>query len=73
MKKEIHPALNLINAHCATCNKEHELLSTAKEVTIDVCSGCHAFYTGDNSIVKAPGQIERFRRRAAAAANLNKK
>lgn len=66
MKKAIHPPLHEIKASCATCNTEHQLLSTATEVTIDVCSGCHAFYTGDSSVVKATGRIERFRRRAAA-------
>ena len=67
MKKDIHPQLNRIEVECSTCSKKHELLTTSKEVTIDVCSGCHAFYTGDNSVAKATGRIERFNRRASAA------
>lgn len=66
MKQDIHPKMNWISATCATCHTEHQLFSTATEVTIDVCSGCHAFYTGDSSLVKATGRIERFNRRAAA-------
>lgn len=67
MKKEIHPQLNEIQVECSTCAKKHNLLTTSKEVTIDVCSGCHSFYTGDNSVAKATGRIERFNRRAQAA------
>ncbi len=67
MKKDIHPQLNTITVECSTCSKKHELLTTSKEITIDVCSGCHSFYTGDSSVAKATGRIERFKRRAAAA------
>ena len=66
MKKNIHPQSELINIKCSTCNTNHELLTTSKDVTIDVCSSCHAFYTGDNSIARAAGRIERFNRRAAS-------
>lgn len=66
MKKGIHPELHEIKSNCSTCGTTHELLSTSKDVTIDVCSGCHAFYTGDSSVVKATGRIERFNRRASA-------
>lgn len=66
-KKDIAIKLNKINAECSTCSKKHELLTTANEVTIDVCSGCHAFYTGDNSVAKSTGRIERFKRRASSA------
>lgn len=65
MKKDIHPQLNNIDVECSTCSKKHSLLTTASEVTIDVCSGCHSFYTGDTSVAKATGRIERFNRRAA--------
>ncbi len=67
MKKDIHPKLNSIEVECSTCSKKHELLSTSSEITIDVCSGCHSFYTGDTSVAKATGRIERFKRRASAA------
>lgn len=66
MKKDTHPISELINIKCSTCNTNHELLTTSKDVSIDVCSGCHAYYTGDNSVARAAGRIERFNRRAAA-------
>ncbi len=67
MKKDIHPKSELRVVKCSTCNKNHELLTTSKEVTIDVCSGCHAFYTGDSSVARAAGRVERFNRRAASS------
>lgn len=63
MKKDIHPKTENITTKCSTCSTEHALVTTNKEATIDVCSGCHAFYTGDNTLVKATGRIERFNRR----------
>ncbi|MGL4343027.1 MAG: 50S ribosomal protein L31 [Metamycoplasmataceae bacterium] len=63
MKKEIHPKSEVINIKCSTCLTEHELLTTNLNATIDVCSGCHAFYTGDKTKSKATGRIERFNRR----------
>lgn len=60
--------LNRISASCSTCSQAHELLSTSKEVSIDVCSKCHPFYTGDSSVARAAGRIERFKRRSAASA-----
>ncbi|MDK2819280.1 MAG: 50S ribosomal protein L31 [Mycoplasmataceae bacterium] len=67
MKKDTHPKSELLNIKCSTCNTKHELLTTSNEVTIDVCSGCHAFYTGDNSIARAAGRVERFNRRVASS------
>lgn len=69
MKKNIHPKLNRIQVECSTCSNKHELLTTLQEITIDVCSGCHSFYTGDASMAKATGRIERFKRRASKANN----
>lgn len=64
MKKDIHPKAEQINIKCSTCAFEHSFVTTNSAATIDVCSNCHAFYTGDRSKVKATGRIERFNRRA---------
>lgn len=66
MKKDIHPKSELLTIKCSTCDTKHQLLTTSKDVTIDVCSGCHAFYTGDNTVARAAGRVERFNRRIAS-------
>ncbi|CRH46244.1 50S ribosomal protein L31 [Mycoplasmopsis arginini] len=60
MKKEIHPKYAEIHATCSSCNTEFVFGSTAEKVTLDVCSNCHAFYTGNRTDVKARGRVERF-------------
>ncbi|AWX69288.1 50S ribosomal protein L31 [[Mycoplasma] anseris] len=60
MKKDIHPQYSQVKATCTSCNAEHEFGSTAEKISLDVCSNCHAFYTGDRSTVKARGRVERF-------------
>ncbi|WP_033161478.1 50S ribosomal protein L31 [[Mycoplasma] collis] len=67
MKKNIHPKYQTITVNCSTCSSSFEFGSTVEKATIDVCSGCHAFYTGDRSKARATGRIERFNKRAAQA------
>ena len=38
--------------------------STLKEdLSIEVCSACHPFYTGEQKIVDTAGRVDKFRRR----------
>ena len=62
MKKDIHPEYQQLNAKCSTCGTEHTFGTTSKEVSIDVCSSCHPFYTGNRSNMKSTGRVERFNR-----------
>ena len=62
MKKEIHPESTKQEIKCSTCDHVHALNSAANDITIDVCSNCHSFYTGDNTSIKATGRVERFNR-----------
>ncbi|PPJ44336.1 50S ribosomal protein L31, partial [Rhizobium sp. KAs_5_22] len=54
------------------CSTEFTFGSTVAKFSVDVCSGCHSFYTGDKSMARATGRIERFNRMAAFAKNLKK-
>jgi len=62
MKKDIHPEYHQITVKCSTCGTKHTMGTTSKEVTIDVCSSCHPFYTGNRSNMKSTGRVERFNR-----------
>lgn len=66
VKKDIHPNFEIKEVACSTCSTKHAFGTTATKLNVDVCSSCHAFYTGDRSKVKSTGRIERFNRRAAA-------
>ena len=64
MKEGIHPEYHVIRVTCA-CGHSIETRSTNTELTVDVCSACHPFYTGKQRLVDTQGRIDRFRRRYA--------
>lgn len=63
MKKDIHPKW-YPNAK-VICNGEvvMEVGSTQPELRVDVWSGNHPFYTGEQRIIDSGGQVERFMNR----------
>lgn len=67
MKDGIHPDYHLIRVTCA-CGNAFETRSTVAELSVDVCSACHPFYTGKQRLVDTQGRIDRFRRRYGQAA-----
>ena len=66
MKPEIHPQYNVITATCS-CGNTFETRSTIgqPELSIEVCSDCHPFYTGKQKILDTAGRIDKFKRRYA--------
>lgn len=63
MRANIHPEYKVIMLTCSTCGQKHEFGSTVQKTNIDVCSNCHAFFTGDSSKQRTTGRIDRFNRR----------
>ncbi|MCR9191588.1 MAG: 50S ribosomal protein L31 [Gammaproteobacteria bacterium] len=60
MKSEIHPEYSNIKVTCS-CGHVYETRSTlCKDLTIEVCSNCHPFYTGKQKIVDTGGRVQRF-------------
>ena len=64
MKKEIHPEYKETSIKCA-CGNEVTVGSTKSDLTVEICSKCHPFYTGKQKLVDSAGRIERFRRKYA--------
>jgi len=63
MKPEIHPTYNLIKVTCS-CGNTFETHSTHQgELSLDVCSECHPFYTGTQKIVDSGGRVDKFRKK----------
>ncbi|TDV24063.1 large subunit ribosomal protein L31 [Mycoplasmopsis mustelae] len=67
MKKDLHPTYHKVSVLCSTCQKEFNFKSTKKHFSVDVCSGCHAVFTGNRTQVKATGRIDRFNKRLQKA------
>jgi large subunit ribosomal protein L31 len=64
MKEGIHPSYRVTTVHCA-CGSTFQTRSTAAELTVDICSACHPFYTGKQRALQAKGRIDKFRRKYA--------
>jgi len=63
VKADIHPKYQQAKVHCGSCGTEFEIGSTRAELRVDVCSSCHPFFTGKQTIIDTAGQVERFQRR----------
>lgn len=64
MKKDLHPTVNNVMIRCA-CGHSFSSISTAEELSIDICSKCHPFFTGQQKFVDTAGRIEKFSKRYA--------
>ncbi len=64
MKPGIHPDYSEVKVTCS-CGNSFKTRSTydGEEITLDVCSQCHPFYTGKQKIVDSAGQVDKFRKR----------
>ncbi len=63
MKAEIHPDYQEITVTCS-CGSVFQTRSTmGRNLSIEVCSQCHPFYTGKQKIVDTAGRVEKFRQK----------
>ena len=65
MKPEIHPDYGTITVSCA-CGNSFETRSTlGDDLSIEICSECHPFFTGKQKLVDTAGRVDRFNKRFA--------
>jgi large subunit ribosomal protein L31 len=62
MKEGIHPKYEVVTVSCA-CGSTFQTRSTQSQLSVDICSACHPFYTGKQRLVDTAGRIDRFRRK----------
>lgn len=65
MKAEIHPKYFIDSKVTCVCGNTFTTGSTQKELSIDICSECHPFYTGKQKLIDSEGRVERFKKRYA--------
>ena len=66
MKPKIHPEFHKVNVTCA-CGGSFESYSSSKELKVDICSGCHPFFTGTQRFLDTAGRVERFQAKIEAS------
>jgi large subunit ribosomal protein L31 len=66
MKQGIHPQNKMVKAKCI-CGAEFDTISQRDGISVEVCSQCHPFFTGQKRVVDTAGRVERFVNRAGRA------
>ncbi len=63
MKQGIHPVWHETPVRCMTCGTTWTTGSTVQSLTVEICSNCHPFYTGEQRIVDTEGRVDKFMKR----------
>lgn len=62
VKEGIHPKYEPVKIKCA-CGEVIETRSTRKNISVELCSKCHPFFTGKQKIIDTEGRVERFKKK----------
>ncbi len=61
MKQKIHPKWHEEAKVSCACGNTFAVGATVPEITVEVCSNCHPFYTGQMKYVDTAGRVDAFR------------
>ncbi len=67
MKKNIHPQVYTDTVVTCVCGNTFTTISTLKNITVEICSNCHPFYTGQQKFVDTEGRIDKFNKKMKEA------
>ena len=70
MKPNIHPQFHINATVTCACGNTFTTGSTEKELRTEICSSCHPYFTGKQKLIDTTGTVDKFKKRAAAAATL---
>ena len=73
MKTQIHPPYDLTTVTCSCGAKFVTRTTRPPAMTVELCSECHPFYTGEQRLVDTGGRVEHFQRRYGEAAEIRSK
>jgi large subunit ribosomal protein L31 len=62
MKEGVHPKFVESIIKCA-CGNELRTKSVKKEISVEICSRCHPFFTGKQKLIDSAGRVERFQKK----------
>jgi large subunit ribosomal protein L31 len=62
MKADIHPEYVETTITCG-CGNKITTRSTRKNITVEICSACHPFFTGKMKFVDTTGRVEKFQKK----------
>jgi large subunit ribosomal protein L31 len=70
MKPGLHPEYIATKVTCNGCKTVFDSRSTVSEITVEICSNCHPFYTGKQKLIDTAGRVDRFNARRTAASKI---
>ena len=62
MKEGIHPKYQKATVTCV-CGNTFETGSTKKELRVEICSKCHPFFTGKQTLGDSGGRVDKVKKR----------
>lgn len=63
MKDGIHPKLYKDAKVTCACGNSFVTISTRETISVEICSACHPFYTGQQKFVDTEGRIDKFKKK----------
>lgn len=71
MQKSIHPQFIEATVICS-CGNTFKTKSLKPSITIDVCSKCHPYFTGEHKFIDTKGRVESFQKKQQLAQSMQK-
>ena len=63
MKAGIHPNYQPTVIKCACGATSSRPARPAPDITVEICSKCHPFYTGKQKLVDTSGRVDKFNKK----------
>ncbi len=64
MKAQIHPQIFTdAEVVCSSCGTRFTTISTKQHISVEVCSNCHPFFTGEHKFIDTQGRVEHFQKK----------
>jgi len=71
MQKSIHPEFIEATVVCS-CGNTFKTKSLKPSISIDVCSKCHPYFTGEHKFIDTQGRVESFQKKQQLAQTMQK-
>lgn len=68
MKSNTHPEWYPQAKVTCVCGNSFTVGSAVPEISVEICSACHPFFTGETKYVDTLGRVEKFQKKQQAAA-----
>lgn len=69
MKTGLHPTYTHQAKVTCACGNTFTTGSTLEELSVEVCSQCHPFFTGKQNLVDTAGRVDRFKKLVERSGN----